>query len=257
MTVLNGKRVLITGASRGLGQSIAEYFADHDASLALLARSEEALSTLKNRLSGKEKHTTLQCDLLNLEDIRTSTNTLLKKWNGVDVIIHAAGGGLGLHNPLLSSTDLTRSFSLNVSSAVEINHLLVESMKAQGKGTIIHIGSIASGEAHGSVSYNTVKAALAAYVRSLGRALVSSGVVVTGVMPGGFIAPGNAMERLKLNNPSEYEKYLQEKLPRGSLGTPEEIIPLIAFLATMPGTMMAGCMVPIDGGEGKSYCFGS
>jgi 3-oxoacyl-[acyl-carrier protein] reductase len=115
------------------------------------------------------------------------------------------------------------------------------------------VGSIASYEAAGSVSYNTVKAGLAAYVRTLGRELAGDGIIATGVLPGGFIAPGNAMDRLKTNKPDVYEKFIADRLPRKKMGEAEEIVPLLTLLCSEGASMMSGCLVPIDAGEGKAY----
>ena len=118
---------------------------------------------------------------------------------------------------------------------------------------LIHIGSIASYEATGSVGYNTSKSALSAYVRSLGRELYNRNVVVTGIMPGGFIAPNNAMHRLKDKNLKAYNKFVKYRLPRQRMGNVDEILPMLLFLCSKYSSMMGGCMVPIDAGEGKTY----
>ena len=115
------------------------------------------------------------------------------------------------------------------------------------------MGSIASSEAVASVGYNTAKAALAAYVRSLGNHLASSGIVVTGVLPGGFNAPGNSWERLRAGKPEVVDRFVAERLPRGRLAEAEELVPLIAFLCSDAASMMGGCLVPIDAGEGRTY----
>ena len=115
------------------------------------------------------------------------------------------------------------------------------------------MGSIASAEGVGSVGYNTIKAALAAYVRSIGKELAPHGVIATGIMPGGFISPGNAMSRLKEGNLNAYEEFIKQRLPRGKMGLAEELLPLINFLCSSKAGMMSGCMVPIDGAEGKAY----
>ena len=117
----------------------------------------------------------------------------------------------------------------------------------------MHVGSIASGEVSGSVGYNTVKAALAGYVRSLGRELSKSGLVVTGILPGGFYAPGNSWERLEKKNQEAVQQFIEDRLPRGSLGQAEELIPMIRLLCSDDASMMAGCLVPIDAGEGVRY----
>jgi len=136
---------------------------------------------------------------------------------------------------------------------MEINRLVIPQMILRGKGNVVHVGSIASTEATGSVGYNTAKAALAAYVRSLGRELGGKRIIITGILPGGFIAPENSWVRFQNRDPAGVESFIKERLPRGKLGTAEEIIPLLAFLCSDDASMMGGCMVPIDAGEGKAY----
>ena len=120
-------------------------------------------------------------------------------------------------------------------------------------GNLVHVCSIASSEATGSVGYNTVKAALAAYVRTLGRELAGSGIVATGILPGGFYAPGNSWERLEEKTPAVVKQFIEERLPRGFLAKGEELIPMIRLLCSDDASMMAGCLVPIDAGEGIAY----
>ena len=100
---------------------------------------------------------------------------------------------------------------------------------------------------------DTAKAALAAYVRSLGNALAKSGIVVTGILPGGFNAPGNSWERLRASKPDVVDRFVDQRLPRGRLAEAEEVVPLVAFLCSDAAAMMGGCMVPIDAGEGITY----
>lgn len=195
-------------------------------------------------------------DLTDFNQLRAGIEQLQDELGAVDVVLHVAGGGLGLREPLITAPDLQLLFQLNVAAAAEINRLLAPKMTAAGRGNLVHVGSIASQEAVASVGYNTVKAALAAYVRSLGRQLAASGVIVTGILPGAFHAPQNAMDRLKANKLEIYQDFIKERLPRGKMGEAEELLPLIMFLCTAAAGMMSGCMVPIDAGEGISYCRG-
>ena len=98
-----------------------------------------------------------------------------------------------------------------------------------------------------------MKAALAAYVRSLGREYASTGVVVTGILPGAFYAPGNSWRRLEADKPEVVEKFVAERLPRGHIAEAEELLPML-FLLTGPGAaMMAGTCIAIDAGESRAY----
>ncbi len=253
MFSLLGKKILITGASRGLGSVCARAFAESGATLALMARSEDGLETVRTSCSRAADHRAVPVDLTDSKSLEEKTREVMDFLGQIDAVLHVAGGGLGLREPLISSDDLFQLLSLNVAAAVEINRLVAPSMIQRGKGNLVHVGSIASAEAVASVGYNTVKAALAAYVRSLGNALAKSGLVVTGILPGGFNAPGNSWERLQASKPDVVARFVDQRLPRGRLAAAEEIVPLVAFLCSEAASMMGGCMVPIDAGEGITY----
>ena len=159
-----------------------------------------------------------------------------------------------MQDSLLPGDQLDMLFRTNVSAAAEINRLVVPDMIGRGVGNIVHVGSVAGTEAAGSVGYNAVKAALSAYTRSLGRELADTGVIVTGILPGGFLAPENSFVRLGRRSPETLQSVIAERQPRGRLGDARaEIVPLLLFLASRQATMMTGCCVPVDGGEGLTY----
>jgi 3-oxoacyl-[acyl-carrier protein] reductase len=250
---IEGKKILITGASSGLGSIAAQAFSAMGAELVLIARSKEMLESVIHSCQQPEKHSAVTVDLLDLQTIAGAINTATTFLGQIDVVLHVAGGGLGLREPLLEAPDFLKLLTLNVTAAAEINRLVVPAMQQRSHGNLVHVGSIAGREAVASVGYNTAKAALSAYVRSLGNELARSMLVVTGIQPGGFLAPGNSWERLSAEKPDVVEQFIQQRLPRGYLGKAEELIPLLAFLCSDAASMMAGCMVPVDAGEGKYY----
>ena len=219
------RKVLVTGASRGLGKVVVDAF---------LADGDEVIPITRNEID---------------------FTRLLNRWTipQADVVIHCAGGGLGYRDPLLDPAQLLELFQVNVSGAAEINRSVIPGMVSRGTGTIIHVCSIASGEAVGSVGYNTVKTALAGYVRSLGREMAPHGIVVTGIAPGAFQCAGNSMDRLETTSPEAYREFIEKRLPRGRMGKAVELVPIIKFLASPGASMFAGCVVPIDAAEGRYY----
>lgn len=253
MINLLDKCILITGASKGLGSVCAKALAEHGARLTLMARTEDKLEAVRMSLKNPEKHLSVAVDLMDLQQLNTGLKRAKEFFKDIDVILHVAGGGLGLRDTLLSAEDFIKLFTLNVVAASEINRIIVPEMVKRGKGNLVHVGSIASSEATASVGYNTVKAALAAYVRSLGREIAGSGIIATGILPGGFYAPGNSWERLEATKPEVVKQFIAERLPRKLLGRAEELIPMILLLCSDAASMMGGCLVPIDAGEGKAY----
>ena len=249
----SGKRIIVTGSSRGLGAAVCEALAERNAKIAMFSRSKKEMNILKNKLKNPKNHISIKVDLLKNNEINLAIKKAKNFLKQIDIVLHIAGGGYGLKEKLITDLDLKKLFQVNIGAAAEINRLIVKTKKKNNLLKLIHVGSIASNEAAGSVGYNTVKAALAAYVRSLGRELYNNKVIVTGILPGGFTAPGNAMERLKKRNLSAYNKFIKMRLPRKSMGDVSEVLPMLLFLCSKHSVMMGGCLVPMDAGEGKSY----
>lgn len=248
-----GKKIIITGASRGLGAMLCKCLAERGAQIAMFSRSKIEMESIRGKLKNSSDHISIKVDLLKNNSIDLAFRKAKKFLKHIDIILHIAGGGFGLKDKLISNKDLKKLFQVNLGAAAEINRLAIKYRNKNHFLKFIHVGSIASYEAAASVGYNVVKSALASYVRSLGRELYHNKVLVTGIMPGGFTAPGNAMERFKKKNPKEYKNFIKTRLPRGIMGTVDEILPILLFLCSNHSSMMGGCMVPIDAGEGKSY----
>ena len=247
------KRIILTGASRGLGAAACEVLAAKGAKIALFSRSKKDMENLRKKLKNPSNHISVKVDLLKNDRIKLAFNKAKKFLKEIDIVIHVAGGGLGLKDSLINHKDLKMLFQLNLGAAAEINRLVTINKSKKNNLKLIHVGSIASYEAVASVGYNVAKSALASYVKSLGRKLYKDKVIVTGILPGGFIAPGNAMERFKNKNRKDYKKFIRTRLPRGIMGTVNEVLPMLLFLCSKHSMMMGGCLVPIDAGEGKSY----
>ena len=247
------KNILITGASKGLGYVCAQAFEKQGARLVMAARSLDKLEKLRNSFSDPAKHLVFADDLVEQKNIENLVSKGLEHSGGFDIVLHVLGGGYGFRDPLLTWEQLETLHRVNVGVAAEINRLVAPAMVKKKAGRLVHVGSIASQEATASVGYNTVKSALAAYVRSLGRELAESGVVVTGILPGAFYAPENSWRRLEANKPEVVKEFIEKNLPRKRIADADEVLPLIYFLAGGAASMMSGCCVPIDAGEGKSY----
>ncbi len=247
------KRILITGASRGLGAVAANIFAERGATIVLMARSNSQLENIRQSCKDPKRHLSIPVDLMESSAIEPAIKKTQEFLGQIDVVLHAAGGGLGFRDDLLMQDELSKLFALNVGAPAEINRLVIPEMKKRRFGNLVHVGSIASSEGVGSVGYNTVKAALAAYVRSLGRELNKFNIIATGILPGGFISPGNAMDRLQGANPEAYKQFIEDRLPRKVMGEARELIPMLSLLCSDDASMMGGCLVPIDAGEGRSY----
>ena len=247
------KKIIVTGASKGLGAAVCHILSKKGARIALFSRSLREMNAIKKKMFNPNNHISVKINFKNINKIKHAYAKAKKFLKEVDIIIHVAGGGFGLKNPLIKNSDLNTLLKVNLLSAVELNRLAVSQKKKNKELKLIHVGSIASNEAVGSVGYNISKSALSSYVKSLGRELYKNKVLVTGILPGGFFAPNNSMARFKSKNIKEYKKFIKNRLPRGRMGQVEEILPILLFLCSKHTSMMGGCLIPIDAGEGKAY----
>ena len=193
-----------------------------------------------------------QCDFTDAGDTIMMASTIAED-HCIDNIIHCAGGGFGIKDDLLSWDDFEVLFQVNVIAPATINKYIIPSMIERGHGNIIHVASTAGRQVGASVGYSTVKAGVLAYIRTLGNSLADTGVVVTGIIPGSFVAKGNNWDRYINKDAPFLKEYIKTHCPRGKLGDVKELLPMIDFLTSPQASIMCGCCVPIDGGEGVTY----
>ncbi len=247
------KCVLVTGASKGLGNVVARAFAAHGAKVFFTGRTEEKLSRLKDELENSHLHGFFVGDLTEKGQIEKLIDEAQKCLEKFDIVFHALGGGYGFRDPLLSMEQFSLLHQVNVGVGAEINRLIVPMMQKQRWGRIIHVGSVTSTDAIASVGYNTVKASLTAYVKSIGRCFAKDNVVATAINPGAFYAPGNSWVRLEERDPQVVQDFVESRLPRGYIAKAEEMLGLIFLLASEEASMMGGTSVAIDAGESVAY----
>ena len=245
------KKILITGATKGLGREAALWFSKKKQSLILVGRDEEELKKLINKLPNKKRHSFLCLDLQNPSEIN-KLNIKNKLFKNLNSIIHCAGGGLGFKDPFLSYEKFIKLINLNFLSAVELNNKFFPILKNRNS-KIIHIGSIASYEAVGSVGYNCAKSLITSYVRSIGRIMIKKKIIVTGIMPGGFIGYKNAMWRLKNKNIKAYKNFIDTRLPGKKMNKSKDLMPMLETICLSNSNMLSGSTIVMDAGEGKAY----
>ena len=249
MKISSDKHYLISGVSKGLGHDLALYLLSEGYKVSVLSREQKTHSSFFT-----EKVTNFYLDFDHLSDFAEDRFLEWIRLVGLpNTVVHCAGGGYGLRSPTLKSREMSKLFDGNLLGAVAINSLIVPLFQKARSGTVIHVGSTAATQSIGSVGYNTVKAGLNAYVRSLGNSVVADNVLVCGINPGAFDATNNAMYRLKNSNSEAYLEFLERKLPRNRLSSTQEIIDVLVFLGDSKNLALAGSMVAVDGGESVAY----
>lgn len=251
---LKGKKVFITGAGRGIGRAIALDFAREGAQVAVASRTKSDLERLVKEMGGEKKgHCYVVCDLTKNGSPRKVVQNLWKNFGRIEILINNVGDALGVVDPFCSLSDWHRVFRINFEVAIELTNLLVTDMLNRKWGRIVNIGSTASLENNGPVTYCAAKAALMAYSRSLGRILAPKGIVLSVVLPGAVMTAGGYWNQAVKKRPKHAEKYIHERLPLLRFGRPEEISGMVVFLSSALASFCHGAVVPVDGGQSRHY----
>jgi NAD(P)-dependent dehydrogenase (short-subunit alcohol dehydrogenase family) len=248
---LQGRRVLITGASQGIGEAIARAFAAEGAELFLVARTQEKLRSIAAEL---ESLYAIKVHVL-AQDLTAAggVDALVKFGASADVLVNNAGDIPA--GSLLEVDDIRwrRGWELKVFGYINITRAIYSRMKARGRGVILNnIGS--SGESYdfGYVAGSTGNAALMAFTRAVGSRSLEHGIRVLGINPGPVATPrfervvreAAGAQTLESGGPDP----LLSKLPLGRAATVGEVADLFVFLASPRSAYSSGAIVTVDGG---------
>ncbi|WP_026675672.1 SDR family NAD(P)-dependent oxidoreductase [Alkalihalobacterium bogoriense] len=246
---LKGKVVVVTGGSKGIGKGIAAAFLQEGAKVAIIARNQASLEEAKAELGSVSLY---QADVTNQEQRNEVFDAIIKDFKQIDILINNAGGSNG---STIAETDLSlfeEAMQLNFFSAVECSKLVLPIMKEKKSGVIINISSVFGRESGGKPTYNSAKAAMISFTKSMADEVIKDGIRVNGVAPGSILHPtGNWQRRLE-ENPEKIEKFVQDEIPAGRFGTVEEIANVVLFLASGKASWVVGATVNVDGGQSKA-----
>jgi NAD(P)-dependent dehydrogenase (short-subunit alcohol dehydrogenase family) len=240
----DGRRVLVTGASRGIGAAIARRFAELGADVAVTARSVGAVQGLAGELrQAGTRAVAVPADLTDRDSLRTLAERVGEEFGGLDVLVNNAGmlpeaalaGAVGW-------AEWDQVIGLNLSAPW---YLACRAKELMGDGgVVVNNASTASYyPSRGLVAYNVSKAALVMLTRVLALEWARDGVRVVG------IAPGKIDTELVQPILRWAEKTERPLNPMRRIGQDREVADLVAFLASPQAGFITGVTVPIDGGE--------
>lgn len=239
------ERVLVTGASRGIGRAVAQKLLDGGRRVVAVARGEVDLDV-----------PTIRADLTLESDIVARA---CAAHGGLDALVHAAG--VAPHAPLEAITDaqLEETWNLHVRAALKLTQGLAAHLRADGRpGSVVHVAStLGLRPAAGTLAYSASKAALIALTRAAALELAPAGIRVNAVAPGLVDTDMTRSLRLSPGEPmpsgEEYARRLEAQLewmralhPLGRLGTPDEVADAILYL--LDAAWVTGTILTVDGG---------
>lgn len=246
---LNGKRILITGGSKGIGKAIAQAFISEGAIVTIAARDRDVLNVTREELN--QRVSIIKADITIESERENLMDTFIEQHGSIDVLINNAGGSNG---STVSNTDMNlfyQAMELNYFSAVHLSKLAVEHMKKQRSGSIINITSIYGRESGGKATYNNSKSALISFTKSLADEVISDGIRVNSVAPGSILhETGNWLKRME-EDPERIQEFVKKDIPAERFGTPEEIANVVTFLSSEKASWIVGASINVDGGQSK------
>jgi NAD(P)-dependent dehydrogenase (short-subunit alcohol dehydrogenase family) len=248
---LGGKRVLITGASKGIGAAAAEVFAEEGCHLRIAARGKAELERLADRLQTKYAidvipHVT---DLRRPDDIAQLADVA----SDCDILINNAGDIPGGSLDKVDDVAWRQGWDLKVFGYINLTRLVYASMKKRGHGVIINdIGAAGERVDFDYIAGSTGNAALMAFTRALGGRSLNDNIRVLGINPGPvetdrIVALMKTRAHSRFGDENRYTE-LTAKFPLGRAARPREIADMMAFLASERSAYTSGVIVTIDGG---------
>jgi len=245
MKLLEGKTVIITGASRGIGKGIAEVFAKHGANIAFTYRlSDEKAKALEEQLSVNGcKAKGYKSDASDFEAAQQLAADVLEEFGSIDVLVNNAGitkDGLLMR---MSEDDFDRVMNVNMKSVFNMTKAVLRPMLKQRKGSIINMSSVVGVKGNaGQANYSASKAAINGFTKSTALELGSRNIRCNSIAPG-FIET-EMTEALGEEQVQEWRNTIP--LKRG--GTTEDIANATLFLASDMSAYVTGQVLHVCGG---------
>jgi len=242
-----GRSVLITGASRGIGRATAERMAEEGARVAVhYATNQGAAEGVRDGLPG-DGHFTVAADVGDPAAIEDLVETVFDRFGRLDVLVNNAGI-FEEHSPTEVSFERwqgawKRTLAVNLLGPAHLSFLVARRMIEQGGGRVVNVSSRGAfrGEPD-APAYGASKAGLNALGQSMAKALAPHGVVVCTVAPG-WVDTDMAAE--SLSGPGA--EGVRDQSPLGRVATPREVADVIAYLARPGNDSITGCIVDVNG----------
>lgn len=248
---LEGKKALVTGASKGIGKAISEEFLRLGASVIMVARSEDLLRELQDEHRNLERDCQVFSADLSTEEGRQSLSKFVKQqWSELDVLVNNVG--INIRKPTMDYQleDLRKLMEVNLESAFGLSQQMYPLLRASGRASVINISSITSMSVvqTSTAAYHMTKGALDQLANFLAVEWGKDQIRVNSIHPW-YIATPLAEQVLK---DGEKKQRIESVTPLGRVGQPDEVARAAAFLAMDASSYISGAQLPVDGGFSKA-----
>lgn len=247
MKGLQGKGVLVSGASRGIGEAAARRFLEEGCRVFICARSAAGVEEAVGGLRALGEVDGMACDVSDPEDVDRLVEAAERFLGGIDVLANNAG--VAWQEPFLEITleHWDQVLDINLRGMFLVAQKVAARMVARGRGgAIVNMSSTNAfeGEA-GYTHYNASKGAITMLTRTMATELGTYGIRVNALCPGKIATPLQG----EAEDPEYTARYERKRIPLGRSGTPEEVAAAYAFLASDEASFITGEMLVVDGGQ--------
>jgi 3-oxoacyl-[acyl-carrier protein] reductase len=250
---LNGRRALVTGATRGIGRAIAARLADEGCAVAICARDGAEVERAADEL--RERGVTVHGAAVDVTDAPALERFVAGAGDalgGLDLLVANAGGSAGGERLADAGADDWRTtFDLNVVHAAVAARAAAPLMRAAGGGAMVFIASISGSRPQPRAQYAAAKAAEIHLAVSLARELGPDGIRVNALSPGSILFPGGGWDHRRRNDAEAFEQWVRDEFPLGRLGGAEEVADVACFLLSARASWISGTNVVVDGAQNQ------
>jgi 3-oxoacyl-[acyl-carrier protein] reductase len=244
---LNGKKVLVTGSSSGIGLGIALTLQEMGCQLVINGRNAQKLKLAADCLPDS---LAIIADVSSPTEAQALISQAVEYLGGLDAVVCNVGSGVSVPPGSENFDEWQRVFSTNLWSATNV----VEASKkvlSESKGNIICISSICGIETilGAPVTYSVAKAALNAYISAISRPLGNYGIRINGIALGNIMFPGSVWDKKISENPEAIKALLRAEVPLGRLGTIDDVAKFVSFVMSDNASFTTGAVFVVDGGQ--------